>query len=93
MKTLHLTLKKKWFDRVGVDKWDEYRDDSQWIRSRLLTSNGTKKEYDVVRFANGYQKDSPAKVFNYNGFTFGVGKLEWGASGKDQFIIKLGKQI
>ena len=93
MKILHLTLKKNWFDRVGVNKFEEYRDESDWIRSRLMTSNGTHKQYDVVQFRNGYRKDSPVKTFKYEGFTWGVGEESWGAAPRKQYIIKLGQQI
>lgn len=94
MKVLHLTLKKKWFDMVGPDKPEEYRDDKQWIRSRLMTSNGTHKHYDVVEFSNGYGKHVPKKIFEYRGFKFGEGKEVWGAEpGKKYFVIKLGERI
>lgn len=92
-KILHLTLKKKWFDMVGNPKTEEYREDAAWIRSRLMHQNGTRKHYDVVQFRNGYSLDAPKKTFKFEGFKFGIGKKEWGASGTHQYIIKLGEQI
>ncbi len=93
MKILHLTLKKHWFNRVGVDKFEEYRDESDWIRSRLMHPNGDRKKYDAVQFRNGYRKDSPVKTFRYLGFTWDVGEESWGAAPRKQFIIKIGEQI
>lgn len=93
MKTLHLTLKKKWFDMVGPDKPEEYRDSSDWIRSRLYDKEGRARDYDAVHFSNGYGKHVPQKTFEFKGFHFGIGKKEWGASGSHQYIIKLGERI
>lgn len=93
-KVLHLTLKKKWFDMVGDPKTEEYRDFGAWIISRLFHKDGkTKKHYDLVQFRNGYSLDAPKKTFKYEGFRFGIGKKEWGASGTHQYIIKLGDQV
>lgn len=65
MKILHLTLKKKWFDMIqSGEKREEYRKASDWIRSRLIG-----KEYDTVRFRNGYAPASPVVDVEYLGFT------------------------
>jgi len=93
-KVLHLTLTKKWFDRVSVDKFEEYRDFGAWIVSRLFHKDGkTKKHYDLIQFRNGYSLTATKKTFKYDGFYFGIGKKEWGASGTHQYIIKLGEQL
>jgi len=63
IKTLHLTLKKEWFDlMVSGKKKIEYRLPSRWIQSRL------EKDYDVIKFTNGYGSDKPYFVCKYNGF-------------------------
>ncbi len=55
MKILHLTLKKKWFDLiVSRKKTLEYREDKPYWRQRLLTTDGTPKSFDIIRFKNGY---------------------------------------
>ena len=60
---LHLTLKKRWFDlMVAGKKKVEYRQSSRWIISRL------EKEYDVIKFTNGYGSDKPYFFCQYNGF-------------------------
>jgi len=93
MKILHLTLTKKWFDRVGVDKWEEYRYFGAWIKSRLMDRDLNRKHYDAVQFRNGYHRDAPKKTFEYLGFEYGIGNKEWGASGLRQIIIKLGERL
>ena len=48
MKTLHLTLEKKWFDLIANgEKRLEYREDKPYWRSRLV-ENGRGKEFDIV---------------------------------------------
>ena len=95
MKTLHLTIKKKWFLMVDAgEKPEEYRDESDWIRSRLLAKNGEHRKYDAVCFTNGYAPDSPRVTRVYNGFEFREGRQEWGAEpGKKYFVIKLGEKL
>ncbi|HRO75773.1 MAG TPA: ASCH domain-containing protein [Crocinitomicaceae bacterium] len=66
MKILHLTLTKKWFDMmVTGEKNIEVRKPSKWIMSRLEN-----KEYDVVKFTNGYGKDKPWFIAEYKGWRY-----------------------
>lgn len=86
--TLELTLKKKWFDMVASgEKREEYREPSHWILSRLQG-----RQYDVVRFRNGYSPKSPVCVCEYKGWGFGNGKPKWGGD-LDIIIIKLGRVL
>ncbi len=63
MNTLHLTLKKVWFDlMVSGEKRFEYRKPSDWITIRLA------KDCDVIKFVNGYGNDKPYFVCEYNGY-------------------------
>ena len=67
---LHLTLKKRWFDlMVAGKKKVEYRQSSRWIISRL------EKEYDVIKFTNGYGSDKPYFFCQYNGFEISKKKM------------------
>jgi ASC-1-like (ASCH) protein len=60
---LHLTLKKKWFDlMISGRKKIEYRKPSRWIMSRLS------KDYDVIKFTNGYGSTKPFFICEYKGF-------------------------
>ncbi len=107
MKVLHLTLKKKWFDMIlSGEKKEEYREFKDYWLSRLTEDNSycqmgfdsgyviNAKEFDVVCFKNGYQKNAPSFVIECKGIEVDKGKPEWGAK-KDEycFVIKLGKII
>ena len=71
MKILHLTLKKEPFDVMIIgEKVNEYRKYTPWLKSRLYYPDMRIKEYDIVRFKNGYKKDSPAFDVEYNYFEF-----------------------
>ena len=47
---------------VSGKKNVEYRKPSKWIISRL------EKEYDFIKFTNGYGSDKPYFICEYNGF-------------------------
>ena len=67
--TLHLTLNRKAFEvMVTGEKSTEYRKFSKWIESRLIDKNGNPKEYDNVKFVNGYGYDRPYFLADYKGF-------------------------
>lgn len=69
-RTLHLSLKKEPFAvMVTGEKDEEFRKNSQWIRSRLIDQLGNEKEYDFIKFVNGYGSDKPYFVCEYIGFT------------------------
>lgn len=60
---LHLSLKKEWFDLMVVGKkTTEYREPTDWIIKRL------EKDYDVIKFTNGYGKDRPYFICEFKGF-------------------------
>lgn len=97
MKVLHLTLKKKWFEMVGPDKPEEYRDIKPYWVSRLCSgfpSAYDAKDFDVVQFKNGYGKNAPVKRFKWDGMEMRTGNPAWGAEpGKEYFVIKLGELL
>jgi len=92
MKTLKLTLKKKWFDMIASgEKREEYRVPSRWILSRLEN-----KEYDAVEFKNGYGPNVPTITLEYLGWHMGYGRAEWGGESKPGemlAVIRLGRII
>lgn len=95
---LHLTLKKKWFDMIakGIKK-EEYRDIKHYWIKRLMvikaeTFEETFKDFDIVRFKNGYQKDAPVMDVEIQEIEFDYGVKSWGAEiGVIYFVIRLGK--
>jgi hypothetical protein len=106
-RTLHLILKKEWFDMIlSGEKKEEYRNitphwESRFIDSHLQTQLDTEpgmqvawKEFDTVTFSNGYTKARRQMIVNLKDITFGYGNPEWGATPKKQyFVLTLGKII
>ena len=105
--TLHLTLKKKWFDMIlaGIKK-DEYREIKPYWEKRLfekfnnepqnrsLISDNGFNGYERIIFKNGYSKNAPSFEIECLGIEIGEGNTEWGAEkGKQCFILKLGRII
>jgi hypothetical protein len=86
MEILHLTLKKKWFDMIlSGHKKEEYREIKPYWIKRLCN-----KEYDVIKFRNGYGKKSPVIIVNLLEIVRGYGYTHLGAPEKVVFILKLG---
>lgn len=68
-KILHLSLKKNWFDlMVSGEKKKEFRSGGSWIRSRLYDKNDYPRDYDFIKFVNGYGKDKPYFICEYIDF-------------------------
>ena len=92
---LHLTLKKQWFDlMVTGQKTVEYRRPSKWIKDRLVD-----KEYEVVKFVNGYGDDKPYFLCEYKGYEISKSSKQHDYNGfkvkyeKGDYLIHLGKII
>lgn len=98
MKTLHLILKKKWFDMIlSGEKKEEYRDQKQYWKNRLIKDGywftQTCKQFDTITFRNGYSKDAPAMIVQCKGISVKEqGNKNWGFEGRC-FVIELGKII
>lgn len=93
-KVLHLTLKKKWFDMIASgEKREEYRELKQYWERRLEDDDNGFKQYDVIQFRNGYQKDAPTIVIKLLGIEVGIGKREWGAPIEFVYKLMLGEII
>ena len=85
-RTLHLTLKKKWFDMIiSGQKTEEYREIKPYWTRRIWDT-----EFDCVQFRNGYRADSPTMIVDPISVTQGVGNAEWGAPPHRVYIITLG---
>ena len=75
-KILHLNLYRKYFDAiVNGTKTTEYRDKTDYWKKRIEG-----KQYDIIKFRNGYAKDAPTMLVEYNGYDI-----------TDRYEIKLGK--
>lgn len=93
MKTLTLSLKKKWYDMIASgEKKEEYREVTEYWNKRLcvlLFDDGVDrifsiKHFDAVTFTLGYPKKddmSRRMTFKINVIHTGTGKPEWGAEG------------
>lgn len=95
MKTLHLTLEKKWFDIIASgEKKEEYREIKSYWEGRLCHPFYPVirqfRNYEVIKFKNGYGKNAPVLTVEFKGIEIGTGKQEWGAPDCPVFIIKLG---
>ena len=75
-KVLHLNLYRKYFDAiVNGTKTIEYRDKTDYWKKRIEG-----KEYDIIKFRNGYAKDAPTMLVEYKGYNIG-----------EEYELKLGK--
>lgn len=95
MKILHLTLKKQWFDMIAAgEKLEEYRDIKPYWERRLFEPDGMPKDYDIVRFRNGYSENAPTMDVQLEMIHRGFGSDKWGAENeKVYFVLTLGRTI
>lgn len=95
MKTLHLVLKRKWWDMIqsGI-KTEEYREIKPYWEKRLIKFENAHllRGLFFVTFQLGYQKNAPRMTFELESISIGKGNPLWGAPDKEVFIIKLGKR-
>lgn len=93
---LHLALKKKWFDMIlSGEKKEEYREDKQYWRNRLLIPGDVcdGRWYNEIHFTNGYGKKVPYMRIEFKGLVDkerAICNPNWGYT-DNVFIIKLGK--
>ena len=109
MKTLHLNLKRKWFDMIlSGEKKEEYREFKKYWIDRLTIDKSylqigsskdpnyliNEKPFSHVIFSNGYSKNRDQFVIELISIEIKEGKPEWGAEkGKKCFVLKLGEII
>ena len=75
-KILHLNLFRKYFDQIASGyKIFEYRDKTDYWKKRIEN-----REYDIIKFRNGYSKNAPTMLVEYKGYTIG-----------EEYELKLGK--
>ena len=80
-KVLHLNLYKKYFDAIfDGTKTIEYRKKTDYWKKRIEG-----REYDIIKFRNGYAKDAPTMLVEYGGYEIGFNGIG------EEYRIKLGK--
>jgi hypothetical protein len=96
-KTLFMTLKKQWFDMIlSGEKKEEYREIKEYWIERLAIDyqpglRFEPKQFDVIRFKNGYGSNDPVMDVECLGIEIREGNPKWGAvPGDKYFVIKLG---
>ena len=78
---LHLSLEREWFDEIARGtKNKEYRKYKPYWKTRLEG-----RQYDVVKFRNGYGRNVPEMVVEFRGLT------RAGNSRNADYVIKLGR--
>lgn len=94
--TLHLNLKKKWFDMVySGEKKEVYLDLSEYWTKRLCDLTPPQleemKRFETITFSNGYAKDRSQFEVLITDATIREGHEAWGAK-KDvkYFVFELG---
>lgn len=106
-KTLHLTLKKKWFDMIlSGEKKEEYRDIKNYYDNRFIDRKEQNKldnkpynliawkKFDTVTFKNGYAKNAPVIVIQLLNINIDYGLSTWGAViGQEYYVLSLGEII
>ena len=102
MKTLHLNLKRGWFDLIlSGEKKEEYRDLTEYWEKRLVDNScflsdqcAEWKDFESITFSNGYSKKRDQFEIELIDIEIGVGLAEWGAKkGKEYFVLELGNII
>tara|TARA_R100001377_G_scaffold64890_1_gene40354 strand:- start:164 stop:433 length:270 start_codon:yes stop_codon:yes gene_type:complete len=82
-KILHLNLYKKYFDAIfDGTKTIEYREVTDYWKRRIEN-----REYDMIKFRNGYAADAPTMLVEYKGYTIGEHDCNL------EYELKLGKII
>ena len=98
MKILHLSIHKKWFDLIASgEKKHEYRDDKPYWQKRLVDDCGIGRNFDIVRFKNGYGNNVPTMDVEFKHISFSGPKWFNPKHGEeingDVIIIYLGKVL
>ena len=79
-KILHLNLKREYFDAIARgEKHTEYRRRTPYWRTRLEG-----KQFDLIKFRNGYMSDAPEMLIEFNGIR------QEGSGRSAEYAIRLG---
>lgn len=73
------------------EKLEEYRQMTDYWKKRLFEKDGTPKQYDIIRFTNGYGRHLPSFEIEYKGIDSGMPKWKWSHIGYSVYRLKLGE--
>ena len=73
---------------LSGEKKEEFREIGAWIQSRLFDSKnqGKRRQYDTVKFTNGYGSDKPWFTVEFKGFKYSRGVYRRYSTG---FVVDL----
>jgi len=93
--TLHLNLKKQWFDMIlDGQKKEEYREIKPFWTKRILERWENDDRQETITFSNGYSKDRRQMVVEFKSLDQHCGLPEWGAEyDVKYYVLGLGKII
>ena len=90
MRTLNMTLKKKWFAMIlSGEKKEEYRE----IKNHWDVMLRNPQDINFVIFRNGYRVESPKMMVEVKGIRKGLGDQSIGAPALECYIIELGNVV
>jgi len=87
-------IKDYWENRFFVKTSRGYIDSNSFFGQiiKIVNNDPVFKQFDIVRFKNGYHPNDPVMDVEFNGFEIREGTPEWGAvKGEEYFVIKLGE--
>lgn len=77
-----------------INDLKKFRSDDWLLGQMLFFYDADFKDFNTVRFRNGYVKNAPAMELHCQGITIAQGREEWGADpGKYYFVIRLGEEV
>jgi len=91
-KTLHLVLKKKWFDMIlSGAKTEEYREIKPFWTKRILERWENDRQ-STITFLHGYSKNRRQMIVEFKSLDQRCGRPEWGAQHDIKYyVLGLGK--
>jgi len=94
-KTLHLNLRRKWFDMIlSGEKKEEYREFVPYWMTRFANIRNASEPTTTITFSHGYSKNRDQFVVRLKTIWIRKGRPEWGADvGKDYFVLEIGERV
>lgn len=90
-------IKQYWINRFAICGGKDPRPFGYYCQKASCFSCVTRgdgfrpKEFDTIRFTNGYSKGASTFDIECKGITIGTGNPQWGAPAEQVFILSLGK--